>query len=321
MLSPCSEKYWAGVGPAEYNYENRDTLADVQRGNSKRSMMTIHVRQDKESPLKNNCKDDIIQTVYRTFGVNGLELESVQLWVGVPKEKSEDPRDRQRYRDVTHAFEEDEVITDEYHLKIKVTFTTPEEAMLGFCIALFEQREMKWYYYGDPNAKSLISCHVGWQSQFIPGVLVALSKKAIDEVKEEREIQLDLMATWDSLGKKVKQTFARLRAMSMEPIFKGGRFASLMKTYLATTLDDTIIGPELVKMLKEIEATVGIAFMCKQLGDTRVLFSTVRMFLTADRKAMRGLLGSPYNQFSVLFHVFRDCRVFHVFHSSSQTGT
>jgi hypothetical protein len=71
-----------------------------------------------------------------------------------------------------------------------------------------------------------------------------------------------------------------------------------MKCVLATTFDDTHLGPDLADLAKEIRAMFGHWYTCNQIAGWYISISP-RVFWVADRKAMSYFGGFPYNQLSI----------------------
>ena len=288
----CSERYWAGLGATVFRRDPKDTAGDISRGYSKRSLLIFHIRGEcTQSELWNKTCDEIHNVVSSTFIINELDVRKVCVWVGII-DTSSIPK---KIIDRTHHFEDKNIpVTDDHCVKIRVLFGNPGEAEKGRYLALLEKSKMGWSCFGDPNATKLISCHIGFQSQFIPGVLVALCK---DELKKMniKVPTVELCVTWDSVGGKAKQTFCGVRAISTHKIFKGRQHATKMKSYLASIRDDSVLGPDIVELIQRVLEVRGVHFTCTQLPQIALMIATKRIFFVADRKALQGFLGSPHN--------------------------
>ena len=273
-------------------------MGDKVRGYSKRCKLTFHVRgEGTESVLWDRAIDDIRDEVILTFRVNQLKPQKTYVFVGMLDKPSTDPKDQRRILDRTPNFTTTKQPVSRIHcIKIQVIFKSPGEAEKGQYVALFEKERMGWKYYGDPYAVELVSCHMGFQSQFVPGILIQICKESVKEMNITLPT-VEICVTWDSVGGKGKHTFAGVRAICLEPIFKGRKYATKMKAYLASIKDDSCIGPDLVELVKRICEVRGIRFKCSQLSAIAMMISTVRIFFVSDRKAGQGFVGSPSNSY------------------------
>ena len=307
--------YWSGVGATHFRYDPKHTMGDVLRGFSKRQRLTFHLRgKYKESELWGLSADEINDKVRLGFRVNGINVVKAYVFVGILDNRSTNRKDKRRIIDCTTMFlDTQRHITSDYCVKIQVVFKDLGDTDKAQCIALLDKLRMGWLYYGDPYATDLISCHLGFQTQFIPSVLVALCKEGLTQMGITVPT-VEICMTWDSVGGKAKQTFGGVRAISLKPIFKGRKYATTMKAYLASTKDDSQLGPDIVDLIRRILEVRGVQFKCSQLEDIALMISAIRIFFVADRKAMQGFIKSPSNTYVMLsvcalsFYCLHICR-------------